>query len=92
MGAGRSPAHDVRRITRRAQDCLPEVATVTLADASHHSMLTEDAGELLGRIEPFLSPVAGGAYPIGPGEPPAAQITRRGDDARADRPGPGRAG
>jgi pimeloyl-ACP methyl ester carboxylesterase len=81
IGAGRSRAHDVRRMTRRAQDCLPEVTTVTLACASHHSIPTEDAGELLGRIEPFLAPVAGGAHPVGPGKPPAAQITRRGDDA-----------
>jgi pimeloyl-ACP methyl ester carboxylesterase len=59
IGAGQSRAHDVRRITRRAQDRLPEVTTVTLAGASHHSIPTEDAGELLGHIEPFLSGAGG---------------------------------
>jgi pimeloyl-ACP methyl ester carboxylesterase len=59
IGAGQSRAHDVRRVIRRAQDRLPEVTTVTLAGASHHSIPTEDAGELLGQIEPFLAGAGG---------------------------------
>jgi pimeloyl-ACP methyl ester carboxylesterase len=52
--AGQSRAHDPDRVARRAQDWLPEVTTVTLPQASHHSIPTGDAHELLRRIEPFL--------------------------------------
>jgi len=52
--AGQSRAHDPERVARHAQDCLPEVTTVRLPQASHHSIPTEDAHELLRHIAPFL--------------------------------------
>jgi pimeloyl-ACP methyl ester carboxylesterase len=53
--AARSRAHDPGEIARRARDRLPDVATATLAGASHHSIPTEDAGEIVGCVEGFLA-------------------------------------
>lgn len=58
--AARSRAHDPRRIARRAQNLLPDATVVTLPRAAHHSIPTEDTGELHAAIEPFL---AAGPYP-----------------------------
>ena len=52
--AGRSRAHDPARIARLARDRLANVTSVTLAQATHHSVPTEDAPETLRHIKPFL--------------------------------------
>ena len=53
--AGRSRAHDPARIARLARDRLPNVTSATLAQATHHSIPTEDAPEILRHIKPFLA-------------------------------------
>jgi pimeloyl-ACP methyl ester carboxylesterase len=53
--AARSRAHDPAQIAARARQRLPEVTVETLAQASHHTIPTEDAGELTGYIARFLA-------------------------------------
>jgi pimeloyl-ACP methyl ester carboxylesterase len=60
--AARSRAHDPAQIAARASDRLPEVTVETLAQATHHTIPTEDADELSGYIAGFLAsgtPAAG---------------------------------
>ena len=60
--AARSRAHDPAQIAARASERLPEVTVQTLAQATHHTIPTEDATELAGYIAGFLasgSPAAG---------------------------------
>jgi pimeloyl-ACP methyl ester carboxylesterase len=61
--ASRSRAHDPVLVARRASARLPEVTVETLAGAAHHTIPTEDAGQLTGYIAGFLTsgtPGAGG--------------------------------
>jgi hypothetical protein len=53
--SGRSRAHDPARTARLARDRLPNVTSTTLAQATHHSIPTEDAPETLRHIKPFLA-------------------------------------
>jgi pimeloyl-ACP methyl ester carboxylesterase len=53
--AARSRAHDPALITARARERLPGVTVETLAQATHHTIPTEDADELTGCIEGFLA-------------------------------------
>lgn len=53
--AGASQAHDPGRIAGRARERLPGATIATVPDATHHTMPTEDAGELLRHVEPFLA-------------------------------------
>jgi pimeloyl-ACP methyl ester carboxylesterase len=53
--AARSRAHDSAQITSRAREWLPRVTVETLAQATHHTIPTEDADELTGYIESFLA-------------------------------------
>jgi pimeloyl-ACP methyl ester carboxylesterase len=53
--AGASQAHDPRRIADRARDRLPGATVATVPGATHHTIPTEDAGQLLGHVEPFLA-------------------------------------
>ena len=60
--AARSQAHDPAQIAARARERLPEVTVETLAQATHHTIPTEDAEELTGYIASFLdsgAPAAG---------------------------------
>jgi pimeloyl-ACP methyl ester carboxylesterase len=53
--ASRSRAHNPVLVARRASEQLPEVTVETLARATHHTIPTEDAGELTGHIAGFLA-------------------------------------
>ncbi|MEI5102733.1 alpha/beta hydrolase [Streptomyces sp. PmtG] len=53
--AERSRAHDVRRVAAGARRLLPQAAVATLPGASHHSLPTEHAAELNGRLTDFLT-------------------------------------
>jgi pimeloyl-ACP methyl ester carboxylesterase len=53
--AGRSRAHDPAKIAARARERLPEVTVETLAQATHHTIPTEDTDELTGYIAGFLA-------------------------------------
>jgi pimeloyl-ACP methyl ester carboxylesterase len=53
--AGASQAHDPRRMAERARGRLPGATVVTVPGATHHTIPTEDAGQLLRHIEPFLA-------------------------------------
>jgi pimeloyl-ACP methyl ester carboxylesterase len=53
--AARSRAHDPAQIAARARERLPEVTVETLAQATHHTIPTEDADELAGSIAGFLA-------------------------------------
>ena len=60
--AARSRAHDPAQIAARARERLPEVTVEALAQATHHTIPTEDADELTGYIAGFLAaetPAAG---------------------------------
>jgi pimeloyl-ACP methyl ester carboxylesterase len=60
--AGRSRAHDPAQVAERARQRLPRVTVETMAQATHHTLPTEDAGELTGYIAGFLAsgtPAAG---------------------------------
>jgi pimeloyl-ACP methyl ester carboxylesterase len=60
--AGRSRVHDPALIARRAAERLPDVTIKTLAQATHHTIPTQDAAELTGYIAGFLAsgtPAAG---------------------------------
>lgn len=50
-----SRAHDPRQTARRAQEQVPDVTTAMLPHATHHSIPTEDASDLLRHIKPFLA-------------------------------------
>jgi pimeloyl-ACP methyl ester carboxylesterase len=54
--AARSRAHDPGRVTRRACGQLPNVTIATLAEATHHSIPTEDAHDLVSHLQHFLAP------------------------------------
>jgi pimeloyl-ACP methyl ester carboxylesterase len=56
VAAGRSQAHDPARMLRRAAERLPKAAHAVLADATHHTLPTEDADQLVAAIEAFLVP------------------------------------
>jgi pimeloyl-ACP methyl ester carboxylesterase len=53
--AARSRAHDPAQITSRARERLPGVTVETLAQATHHTIPTEDCDELTGFVEGFLA-------------------------------------
>ena len=53
--AGRSRAHDPAQIGARARQRLPEVTIETLPQATHHTIPTQDAGELTAAIAGFLA-------------------------------------
>lgn len=44
--AGRSRAHDVAKVADAARELLPDARVVTLAEATHHTMPTEDADQI----------------------------------------------
>ncbi|MFE0191485.1 alpha/beta fold hydrolase [Streptomyces sp. NPDC058989] len=52
--AGRSRAHDVRRVAVAARRLLPNVAVATVPDASHHSVPTERPAGLNRLLREFL--------------------------------------
>ena len=52
--AARSRAHDPAQIAARAREKLPQVTVETLAQATHHTIPTEDADELTAYIAAFL--------------------------------------
>jgi pimeloyl-ACP methyl ester carboxylesterase len=60
--AARSRAHDPAQIAARARQRLPGATVETMAQATHHTIPTEDAGELTGYMAGFLAsgtPAAG---------------------------------
>jgi pimeloyl-ACP methyl ester carboxylesterase len=54
VAAGRSQAHDPGLLLRRAAAALPQAAVATLPGATHHTLPTEDADQLVAAMEPFL--------------------------------------
>lgn len=56
IAAGRSRAHDPARLLDRARARLVHSSNVTLPDATHHTLPTEDADQLAASIERFLVP------------------------------------
>ncbi|HEY3980533.1 MAG TPA: alpha/beta hydrolase [Streptosporangiaceae bacterium] len=60
--AARSRAHDPAQVAARARQRLPEATVETMAQATHHTIPTEDADELTGYMAGFLAsgtPAAG---------------------------------
>jgi pimeloyl-ACP methyl ester carboxylesterase len=53
--AARSRVHDPAQIAARARQRLPEVTVETLAQATHHTIPTQDADELSASIAGFLA-------------------------------------
>jgi pimeloyl-ACP methyl ester carboxylesterase len=56
VAAGRSRAHDPAQLLRRAGERLARSSDATLPGATHHTLPTEDAGQLAATIERFLAP------------------------------------
>jgi pimeloyl-ACP methyl ester carboxylesterase len=50
----RSKAHDIRKVAAAARRLMPHVVTAVLSGASHHSVPSEDAGQLSRSLEEFL--------------------------------------
>ncbi|MFD8547664.1 alpha/beta fold hydrolase [Streptomyces sp. NPDC059649] len=65
--AGRSRAHDLRRVAAGAARALPGARIETVAGAAHHSLPENADGELARRVLSFLA-----AAPGAPATPPAA--------------------
>ncbi|MFG3118586.1 alpha/beta fold hydrolase [Streptomyces sp. NPDC048197] len=65
--AGRSRAHDLRRVTAGAARALPGARIETVPGAAHHSMPEDTDGEVARRVLSFLA-----AVPGAPATPPAA--------------------
>jgi pimeloyl-ACP methyl ester carboxylesterase len=53
--AARSRAHNPAQIAARARERLPGATVETMAQATHHTIPTEDAGELTGYMAGFLA-------------------------------------
>jgi pimeloyl-ACP methyl ester carboxylesterase len=56
VAAGRSQAHDPQKMLRRARERLPNLTDAVLPQATHHTLPTEDADQLVVAIESFLVP------------------------------------
>jgi pimeloyl-ACP methyl ester carboxylesterase len=52
--AERSRAHDIRGVAAEARRLMPHVVTAVLAGASHHSVPSEDSGQVGRALEDFL--------------------------------------
>ncbi|BDM72262.1 carboxylesterase [Streptomyces nigrescens] len=65
--AGRSRAHDLRRVAAGAERALPGARIETVAGATHHSLPENTDGEPARRVLSFLA-----AVPGAPATPPAA--------------------
>jgi pimeloyl-ACP methyl ester carboxylesterase len=53
--AGRSRAHDIRRVEAEAQRLVPDLTTTVLAGASHHSLPATDPDPLNRALADFLT-------------------------------------
>jgi pimeloyl-ACP methyl ester carboxylesterase len=53
--AGRSRVHDVAKVADGARESLPDARVVTLAEATHHTMPTEDADQIGAELASHLA-------------------------------------
>ncbi|MFI1729405.1 alpha/beta fold hydrolase [Streptomyces acidicola] len=53
--AGRSRAHDTRKVAARAAEWLPRARVTVLPDATHHTLPHRDPAELNSRLTDFLN-------------------------------------
>ncbi|MFH8678758.1 alpha/beta fold hydrolase [Streptomyces lydicus] len=66
--AGRSRAHDVRRVAAGARRALPDAVVTTVPGVGHHAMPDDPTGEVGRRVLSFLA-AAPGAHPAPPAAP-----------------------
>jgi pimeloyl-ACP methyl ester carboxylesterase len=56
IAAGRSQAHDSAKMLRCVGERLPDASQAVLPGATHHTLPTEDADQLVATIQTFLAP------------------------------------